>query len=262
VTAGVVCGDEAWISRGLQIVGWGFARQGTAGDFPGTGDAYHSTELFIEGASRCWLLLQQGGLADKYPEVRDAYPAKIHAAATWITAPEIAGEGKTRNAPFVHRRWIMAAALAEAAAVCGDRALAAAADAHADEGLRQQNPDGVNAERGGFDVNYQSAGLLMAARYFAVATSDALRRRTVEMLRLGLGWLADRIDAAGEVAIEGSTRTGKEKLRSGAVKTPNEWELAQTFCYGATLTGEERFRDAARRFIARQGGLLRPDQLL
>ena len=262
VQAGVVCDEPAWITRGLQIVAWGFARQGPRGDFPGTGDPYHSTELFIEGAARCWLLLQQGGLLDLYPAAGDGFPARIHAAAAWITSPEIARAGRAGNVPFVHRCWIMAAALGEAAAVTGDRGLETAAGWHADEGLRQQAANGVNAERGGFDVNYQSAGLLMAARYFAVGTDASLRGRTVRMLQIGLDWLLDRIGPGGEVRAEGSTRTGKEILRSGAVKTPNEWELAQTFCYGATITGNERCRDAARRVVAAKGGALRPDQLL
>ncbi len=262
VQAGVICNEPAWITRGLRIVDWGFDRQGPDGDFPGTGDAYHSTELFIEGAARCWLLLRPVGAAGFSNASLDVYPAKIRAAAHWITRPEIVEAGQSGNAPFVHRRWIMAAALGEAAAVTGDDVLMDAANTHADEGLRQQRADGVNAERGGFDVNYQSAGLLMASRYLTICTNDPLRERTVEMLRRGLRWLADRVDASGQVATEGSTRTGKENLRSGAVKTPNEWELAQTFCYGATITGEDDFRDAARRFVTGKGGLLRPDQLL
>ncbi len=262
VQAAVVCKETGWIMRGLRIVDWGFARQGPDGDFPGTGDAYHSTELFVEGASRCWLLLQQADMASFPGAALEGYPAKIHSAARWITRPEVVEEGQSGNAPFVHRRWIMAAALGEAAAVTSDHALMEAANIHADVGLRQQGADGVNAERGGFDVNYQSAGLLMASRYFTVCTDESLRERTVEMLRRGLRWLADRVNNTGEVATEGSTRTGKENLRSGAVKTPNEWELAQTFCYGATITGDGTFRDAARRFIACKGGLLRPDQLL
>ena len=77
---------------------WGFrANKGPGGDFPGTGDPYHSTELFVEGTARAWLLLQQSGMADLYPAVRDGYPAKILAAARWMTRPEVGRPGPRRQ---------------------------------------------------------------------------------------------------------------------------------------------------------------------
>jgi len=263
VQAGVVCGRKDWIERGLQIVGWGFARQGPDGDFPGGGDPYHSTELFVEGAARCVLLLQQGNVVDFLPRIElSGCVQKIHAAALWLVRPDVAGPGRRNNAPFVHRCWIMAAALAMAAAVSGDESLSRVARERAEEGLAQQSEDGVNPERGGFDVNYQSAGLLFAARYHAVCPDAALRDRIGRMIRRGLDWLSARVDESGEVATAGSTRVGKEALRSGGIKKVNEWELVQTFCYGAAITGDVSFRDAARLLVNNVGGAATPDQLL
>jgi hypothetical protein len=56
VQAGLVTGDSALVQQGWNILNWGFAKEAADGSFPGTGDAFHSTSMFVEAAARALLL--------------------------------------------------------------------------------------------------------------------------------------------------------------------------------------------------------------
>lgn len=257
IQGGIVLGEKDLTQRGAQVLDWAFAKQGPEGNFPGTKDAFHSTELFIEGAARACLVLTQAGVRE---DLVARWTPKVRSGALWLTRPDIAGPGRITNAPYLHRHWILASALGLAGRLTGEAALSEAAKDWAENALPLQRPDGVNPEKGDFDVNYQSAGIHRALRYTTVAP-PSLRPRVIQMIRRGLAWLLARTNERGVVDPTGSSRTGKEVLRSGVVKEMNYMEYLQVLCFAAQITGESRARAAAeairvhRRFVG-------PEQLL
>lgn len=257
IQGGITLRENDLLERGARVLDWAFAKQGPDGNFPGTKDAFHSTELFIEGAARACLVLK---LADMRMDLVERFTPKVRAGAIWLMRPEIVGPGRVTNAPYLHRHWILASALGIAGRLTGEASLSDAAKDWAENALPLQRPDGVNPEKGDFDVNYQSAGIHRALRYSTVCPAP-LRPRVIQMIRRGLALLLDRTDERGVVDPTGSSRTGKEVLRSGVVKEMNYMEYLQVLCFASQVLGESRARAAAeairanRRFVG-------PEQLL
>ena len=246
IQAGIVRSDEKLILDGWKILQWGFQRQGMDGNFPGTGDPFHSTSLFVEASARALLLLRQSGKTPPGISFR-SYADRVHAAADWLMRPDVAKRGRQANQPYTHRQWILAAALGETAKLTGDGAMASAAAEYARAGLALQTPEGVNPEKGGGDVSYQALGVLMAERYYIGCEDPELRFKIKAMIDLALRWEATKIDVGGIVQPDGSTRTGKEASRGGKVKTVDHKTLVQAFVMGARITGNAKFAADAQR---------------
>jgi hypothetical protein len=261
IQAGVCANDLPLVERAIPLIHWGFAKQGPEGNFPGTGDPFHSTEIFVADIARGLLLLKLSGLP-QYAGLVKTYTPQLQRAAHWLVRPDIAETGRKLNAPYTHRRYILAAGLGISADLAGDADLAAAAIATARLGLQLQRADGINPEKGGFDVSYQGAGILYAARYFPSCKDPALQAGLVGMFHKGGEWLRGRLQEDGNYVIAGSTRTaGQEILRSGKTKLVNYMEALQAFCHAGTITGEEAFREAAR-LIARAHAPIDPNELV
>lgn len=245
VQAGVVLKDKALIEKGIKVINWGFARQGPGGDFPGTGDPLHSTSFFVEAASRATILLAYSRDPAWQAQVKEWVP-KIKAAAQWMTQPEVAQKGRDKNLePYTHRFYLRAAALGEAAAVTRDQGLADAAIAYAREGLAKQQPDGVNPEKGGFDVSYQAVGVAFALRFLSVCGDAAVREELKTMARKSLDNALTKVGPDGAVSLEGSARTGVEESRSGKAKTLDYKNFLQGLTSGERILGEVKYRQAA-----------------
>ena len=252
IVAGVALGDEPLVERGLAGLQWAFDHQGKDGDFPGTGDPYHSVSIFVEAAARALLVIREADARSRDVRWRraaataDRQVPRVLAAARWLARPEIEAAARNHEAIFTHRSYILAAALGETAALTRDDALTRQAERFARAGLARQLENGVNPERGGFDVSYQSAGVLNATRYWLVCPDPELRQKMTEMIRRGMLWEANRIDAKGVVNMAGSTRTGHDHERSGTVKKVNDKEVYLAFVYAWEITGEARFREVAK----------------
>lgn len=266
VQAGLVRGDAELVARGWKMLDWGFARQSEDGGFAGTGDAFHSTSLFVEAAARALLLTTQSRSPDA-PRILAEYTPKLDAAARWLSIPSVATKGDAYNVPYTHRRWLLASALGETAAVLRSQAGAGPADAYlaqadaldrraeayAEAGLALQAADGSNPEKGGTDTSYQAYGVLQAERYLTTCPSPELRSRVKDMIVRGLDWLAQRVDEAGQVATEEDTRTGTEASRSGTVKSIDYKTMIQAFSIATTITGDGSYREVARRLAVGRG---------
>lgn len=261
VQAGLGRPDPALVQLAPSIMRWGFARQADDGSFPGSTDFFHSTEILVADIGRALLLLRQAGSEEHRTFVNELVPS-LERAALWMTQPAVLSAGLKHNLPYTHRHYILAAALGLTAELTSNPALAAAAATSAGQGLIRQTAEGINPEKGGFDVNYQSAGLLFASRYFPSCTDAAVKDRLREMIRRGGRWLATRINADGELDAAGSTRVnGQEHLRSGKIKGVNYMEMVQTFAHAARITGEAEFATVARR-LAAHNSPIGPDQLV
>lgn len=250
VQAGVILKNETLIKEGVRILNWGFARQGPDGDFPGTGDPLHSTSFFVEATARAALLLQLSKSPHWQPQVAEWTP-KIKAAARWMIRPDVAQKGRANNLlPYTHRFHLRAAALGLAAAVTGERDFADAAAAYAAEGLTHQQPDGVNPEKDGFDVSYQVVGVTFALRYLTVCADETLRGKIREMSRKAIDNALTMVGRDGSISLEGSTRAGQEKSRSGKTKTIDHKSFLEGVIFAEKILGEPRYRAAAQSIAA------------
>ena len=252
VQAGVVTGNADLVQQGWKILDWGFAHEAADGSFPGSGDAFHSTSMFVEAGARALLLEVQSGAPEAAALVAQYLP-EIDASAHWLMSPGVAVKGNANDAPYTHRRWLLAAALGEVAALTNDPATADAAGAYAQAGLALQTADGMNPEKGGGDVSYQAYGILMAERYRAVRGDDGLRAQIDSMIVAGLNWEERWIDSAGRVSIADSTRTGSELSWSGTLKTIDYKTIVQAFAVATTLTGDPSYGGVARAVASGRG---------
>jgi hypothetical protein len=252
VEAGVCVGDEALVRKGVQILDWGFKHEAADGSFPETGDAFHSVSMFVEGAARALLLLQEKD-RKKYADVINTDLPKLRLAAYWLLKPAVLAKGRNNDAPYTHRRWILAAALVETSALLHDRTLQLAAAEFASDGINLQTNIGVNPEKGGYDVSYQAVGLSMAERAYVLFDDQSLKERTLFVIRNGLNWLDTKIDRSGNVDIEGSTRVGKESGRSGKKKTFDIRAGLHALANGSTITGSQQYRQYAQALATARG---------
>ncbi len=227
------------------MLDWGFARQNRDGGFAGTGDPFHSTSFFVEAAARALLLIKQGE-PNAYSRYRSYLPG-LKAAAHWLTNGEVVARYQRHNAPYTHRRWLLAAALGEVAELTNDAALGEAAAIYARNGIALQTPEGINPEKGGGDVSYQCTSVIMAGRYYLVCRDLRLRAQIQEMILRALKWELGRVSPSGDLNALGSTRVGQERGRDGAVKTVDFKLVVQAFSMGSYITGNRRFEECARR---------------
>jgi len=244
IVRGLATSKPDWVAQGWRILDWGVARQQPDGGFGGD-DAFHSTSFFVEALARSCLLDKAG-----------ATPLRLDCArrgAEWLMQPEIEAQGAKGNAPFTHRRYVLAAALGEAAAAAGDKAAEARAALWAKEGISLQQPDGTDPERGGYDAGYQMAGVLYALRYLPVCKDAGLRGDLRAALRRAVAPELARQRPDGGIDAEGSTRVGLESARSGKTKDMPYHEIIQALVFGAQALPAPEWAEPAER-IARNRG--------
>ena len=161
---------------------------------------------------------------------------------------EMESEGQARNRPFTHRRFLLGAAIGEAAVVLQDTSLRRKSEEYIRDGLSLQRPDGVNPEKGGYDSNYQAVGLSYALRYYRLVADQQLQAQMKPHLNRGVRWLASRVDEAGDISSEGNTRSGgEEKNRDGTPKGVNYTWAVRSFADWALITRDEQSGALAHR---------------
>lgn len=239
VIGGLVKGDREAIAAGFKMFDWGFARQAADGSFPGTGDAFHSTSLFLEAVAHTLLVIQQSPMATEYAEQVASYTKKAHRTARWMIQPEVWETGTKHNEPFTHRRYLVAMALGLTAKLTGDRQLMDYARQSISDGLSLQREDGVNPERDGHDSSYQMTGVIYAARWATYFPEEPLTPKVIEMIDKAVAWQRNRILPTGEISSDDNTRTaGQETIRNGRVKIINKREVIRGFAYWASVTDD------------------------
>jgi len=258
IEAGVVLKDHAMVAQGLLMFEWAFKRQSkTDGGWPETGDAFHSVSVFLIDVSRSLLAIQesQPEFKELEPRVQKMIP-QVDAAGEWLLRPEVIGPGRDHDAPFTHRRWILAGVLGDVGQLANDPKLTAAAVEFAKAGLALQHDDGENPERGGFDVSYQMVDALQGSRYYTSlhCTDNAeLMAQIRVMLAKTCQWEMKHLLPDGSVDVAGSTRMLKETGRGGEIKHTNYKEVIQTFTYTSMITGDPQYLQVAKKMAASQG---------
>lgn len=238
IQRGIAIARPDWIARGWQLLDWGLARQRPDGGFA-SGDPFHSTSFYVEALARA-LLLDPAAATDVR---RDG----LARAAAWLMRPEIETPGIARNAPYAHRRYILAAALGEAGAVTGQRAFTDRAAIYARDGIALQRPDGTNPEKGGFDAGYQMVGVVMALRYLPTVPDPALRAALRAMIRSAIALELSRQGPDGRIDPTGSTRILLETGRTGVIKQVPDGEVLQALSYAALCLPDPALNQPAER---------------
>lgn len=287
IKEGVDQENPALISQGLLILGWGFNREGTDGSYPGTGDGtagepFHSTSIFIEAAARAMLALSNYNpvtytlAPGTYTASIAQYTQDIHLSAEWLvgaTDSTVPTVGQQYDAPYTHRRYILAAALQETAVLSGDSSLTPIADTYIEAGLSLQltsgwlasltevngsyppatlvapgaslptgtvesfSATGVNPENNGYDVNYQAYGLEFAEYWLNNSHSDTLTPSVKSMLIQGLDWEETQVSTSGVVNPNGNSRVGLETGPNGELKTISYPLISGAFYQSVPILG-------------------------
>ncbi len=247
---GLVHDRPDWCSVGWRIFRWGMNHQLMDGSFPEGKQPEFGTALFIEALGRSLLLAREFGDSSHEAE----FAPGLAKAARWLGAHDMDSDWELIfDRQFAHRFWLYAAALGDAGELAGDARLLAIAAEFARRGMLIQRANGIDPEKGGFDVGYQAAGLVFAARYLVVTDSEAKRAGIARMLRKGVGWLASRVEANGDVDGAGSTRIGIEHDRRGGIKQVFYGVVVEAFGSYAYVTGDHSYDALALRVRQSKG---------
>jgi hypothetical protein len=174
---------------------------------------------------------------------------RILKAAQWMIEPAVEEQGKRSNAPYAHRRFLVAAALGEAGVLCDDSTLVEKSKSYIHEGVEMQDPSGYNPEKGGYDTSYDAVGLFYAERYYDLVANSETKAELRKMLEKGYAWLAGRILPDGTINPAGNTRTGasQEKSRTGAVKGMNYGYAYKGFYRWYLISGDSNYQQLAEK---------------
>jgi len=251
VAGGIAQGDTGAIERGLKILRWGFGQQQSDGSF-NCPDAFHSTSFFVEASGHACLLLGASQYAEPYASDISWLKPRVQAAALWMVQPGVEDLGRKHNAPYTHRRYLVAAALGEAGVLCSNRSLIERSKDYVREGISLQDGSGINPEKGGYDCNYQSVGLVYAERYYNLVADDQVKQGLYEMLRKGNAWLASRVLPDGTLNSTGNTRvgSGQEISRNGVAKKISYTEVYRALYGWSLISGDSSFQQLAQKVFA------------
>ena len=134
IQAGLVLENDALVQQGWVGLRWAFGQQSDeTGAFVGTSDAFHSTSIFVEAASRSLMQMRQSGRAE-FAQIADEYAPRLLSAARWLLLAENVQPVLAVEVRFTHRMYILASALGTSAALTGDAELAKAAAGWAEKG--------------------------------------------------------------------------------------------------------------------------------
>ena len=209
IIAGVVHRrPELWM-LGVREFAWGMAHQAPSGSFPDSQDQFHSTSFFVEGLAHLILVLRgAAGAGFAVPQhvltTVNSFLPRLHLAARWMASRSVWSAGLTSDAPYTHRRFLVASALGLTAVLTGDRLLARRAREALELGLGAQRSDGVFPELGGFDSSYQARGIAYAEHYLAWVPNAP--RSLGRAVTRGLAWERTRVSSSGKVSMSGNTR--------------------------------------------------------
>jgi hypothetical protein len=220
--------DASLVERGALGLDWGVRqhldREGvhtlerpcdgtTAADFGGT----HHTAQWLTALGEAVYLLRASPFAASYGRRIRRYVARMEEIAerlvdhdnwrTWERTWLVDDAGHL----FTHKTYMMAAGLALTASLTDDRAAASRwasiAERIARRGMRNQRTNGVNPERGGYDVAYQMYGTWLAELYYATLAPGSLKDELGATIDRAIAWMSTRVDdRTGQVDIGASTR--------------------------------------------------------
>lgn len=243
------------VDLGVRVLRWGFSKQQPDGSFAGSGDLYHSSSLFLDAALRATLLMKESDPA-KYGLIISEFTPRIVQAMNYLHQPSVQKPGDAANEPFTHRRWVFAAIYQMTAQLTGDPNWTKGAEKYVRLGLALQTPDGINPEKGGYDVSYQTLGILYAEKWYVNSQNSELKAQVLQMIKRGLAWESTHVDTfSGNVEVGLSTRIGTgHSGRGGGEKKVDYKSMIQAYAFATELTNDNAY-SATANAVARQLGV-------
>jgi hypothetical protein len=246
IVRGVAENRDDWPRLGWKPLDWGLARQQADGGF-NSQDPVHSTSMFLEALARARVIDPQNATRQRLDG--------LTRGMQWLMRPAVEQKHLASNAPYTHRRYILAAGFGQAAAATGEAVFARRALTWVRDGLGMQLGDGTNPEKGGYDAGYQMVGVLMALRYLPVCGDPQTRASLRAMIRKAVPPELARQDSSGLIDGGGSTRIGLEQARSGKTKGVPYHEVMQALVYAAQALPEPQWTAPAQKIAVSQGWL-------
>ena len=240
VIGGLVYDDTASVNAGFKAYDWGFKQQIFDGSFGSTKDAFHSTSFFIAAVAHSISVIRQSPYAEKYKNKIEEYLPKLERAALWMIMPANLAKGIEGNKPYVHRRYLVAAALGITGQLTNNTKLIEKANEFIIDGIRSQSPVGYNPEKGGYDSSYQMVGIVYAQEWYHHFIDTPLGDSVKVMIDKAIKWEKTMVLPTGQVSTNGNTRTaGQEKDRKGIVKTVSYYSVYKGFAFWGYVTEDE-----------------------
>ncbi|MCA9200114.1 MAG: hypothetical protein KDA87_21395, partial [Planctomycetales bacterium] len=232
------------IRQGMLIESWGLKQQAADGSFPKTGDAVHSTSLFLEATGRA-ILLARAYQHPQLQQIEQHWSPRMIKMAEWINQPEVSEPKRDVNLePFTHRYFLRGLGLLLASRVARNEQFDQQAIEFVRQGLQQQQADGTLPERNGFDLSYQSLGMNYAGRFYFWTNDKEVQTQIANMLSQSLPIIDDHIDDAGIVRLDDSSRSN-ETSRSGKAKRFDYFNAVQAYLLAERITSQKRYREIA-----------------
>jgi hypothetical protein len=213
----------------------------------------HQTTQWLESLSRAVYLLAASPWAGEFRPKIDAYIARVERIATLLTEKRNYENWESHityydHTQFTHRTYMMADALGQASTLTSNAAdskrWSEMAAQIAQRGLGLQRPDGVNPERGGYDVQYQMYGTWLSLIYRATLPPNSSQKAALtRMTDKSLQWYETRIEPTGQINMEGTTRICRENLWTSG-KPSGEFDPAEAirvFLLWGYLTSNNRY---------------------
>jgi len=235
--------DPTLMALGIKTIKWGFSKQKPDGSFAGSGNLYHSSSLFLDAALRATLLMKESD-PTKYSATIKDFSKHIVKGMDYMIKMKKSGDKE--NKPFGHRNWVFAAINQMTAKLTGNSQWEKYAEEYVKAGLSFQKPDGNNPEKGGYDVSYQTLGVLYAEKWYVNSENAQLKKRVAKMIEKALKWEKTHISDTGEVEVGASTRIGEGHVgRGGGEKKVDVKSLVEAYAFAAGITGNAEYNQTA-----------------
>jgi len=240
---GIIYQDEVMIDRAVKAMEYGFDHQNAQGYFENALGAspllaVEADAFFMQAYARMYLLLQNSVQFSGYTARLDALRPQSANAMLWLKQNTAELYRQERDAP--NRLVFTGIAFLLNGQLLNEPNLIDIGYQFIDEALDMQHPDGYFLEKGGYDSSYQAVSLLnlMIVRYYT--ENEPMRVKLYDAVALGMAWEKTRIEADGNILVEGNTRTGLgQEEFLGSIKGVNYPEVALSVYYWSRLTGSE-----------------------
>ena len=153
---------------------------------------------------------------------------------------------KSRNRSYAHTGYTVGTALGLGGKFANTTAHQAREREAISLSLAQQRSDGVNPEKGGYDVRYQMVGIEYAERYNVYFPNGPLAARINTMVNRGLAWQSGRVDQDGWINWVGSTRACNREASTGNLLSPGYPFTIRGLAYWGALTHQQSLLDEAQ----------------
>lgn len=214
VLAGVLSKKEEWRKAGWRVIDWGISQQMASGAYKGNyhniGGQYHSTSLFIHS-------LEIACMADPLSATKQRLEC-LKKSIDWMIKNK--DQALFFNRDYTHRLFISMSVIGRAAFITRQDWLYKYAFEWAQIGLAAQLENGVNPERGGFDISYQLVGPLHSLLFMPICPDKELIYKLKDMCRKAISIWKTHLHPDGSIVANTSTRIGVETNLSGkAIKS-------------------------------------------